>query len=235
MDEPSNDEAVSEPDLTDAEVASALIRVSNHYVDCCNVGVSADCCIDCHKAHENGHTNLATMEKLGPIPVETFLCCVFRSHWHGLSNFQKVDLLNELGSSLSDERDIQLNEDLVRDILLAIEAAVHEHDDASQVLMHLQVPGYGRETVSDQIEILDGYFVEAGKVSYANRDYWYPIRMTRKGWQFVDTVGDASVWKLTRRAMVRSAMVAGKRQTNRRLGLLLALSTMYAKQSERSR
>ncbi|KPX32209.1 MULTISPECIES: DUF2513 domain-containing protein [Pseudomonas syringae group] len=113
---------------------------------------------------------------------------------------------------------MKLDKDLVREILLAVEA--HDHP---QGWMTLALEGRESELVSYHVMLLD----EAGLLSGIslgglNHFEWQPKRLTYKGHEFLDTVRDGEVWRRTK-AGAEKAGVAG-------LGVLLELGKAYGKE-----
>ncbi|KWS19008.1 DUF2513 domain-containing protein [Pseudomonas syringae] len=113
---------------------------------------------------------------------------------------------------------MKLDKDLVREILLAVEA--HDHP---QGWMTLTLEGRESELVSYHVMLLD----EAGLLSGIslgglNHFEWQPKRLTYKGHEFLDTVRDGEVWRRTK-AGAEKAGVAG-------LGVLLELGKAYGKE-----
>lgn len=84
--------------------------------------------------------------------------------------------------------------DLVRDILLAIEAAPKNLD------RDLQLEGHDAELVSGHVKLLKqaGYIEEpftrfAGGVKFS-----YGLALTWEGHEFLETIRDPQIWKLTK-------------------------------------
>jgi hypothetical protein len=215
-------------ELSDDEIQFELQNSVDPYVGCFDIHACKTCCLDCHDAHDAERPNLTVMEMLGRIPVETFLCCTHREYWHGLSMSEKIELLNEAESDPNRPECLMVNEELVRDVLLAIEDAIEKHDDPSQAVSNLHVRHYGPQEVSDQIQILDGIMLEAEKVPDKEGEYWYAKRITQKGWQFLDAVRDANVWMLAKDELARRTLREGKRRTSQRVALLFELGRAYA-------
>jgi hypothetical protein len=113
---------------------------------------------------------------------------------------------------------MKLDKDLVREILLAVEA-----HDQPQGWMTLKLEGREPDLVSYHVMLLD----EAGLLSGISlgglsRFEWQPKRLTYKGHEFLDTVRDGEVWRRTK-AGAEKAGVAG-------LGVLLELGKAYGKE-----
>lgn len=113
---------------------------------------------------------------------------------------------------------MKLDKELVREILLAVEAY-----DEAQGWMELTIEGRTAEDVSYHVMLLD----EAGLLSGIslgglNHFEWQPRRLTYKGHEFLDTVRDPEVWRRTKEG-AEKAGVAG-------LGMLVELGKAYARQ-----
>ncbi|KPX27187.1 MULTISPECIES: DUF2513 domain-containing protein [Pseudomonas] len=113
---------------------------------------------------------------------------------------------------------MKLDKDLVREILLAIEAYAEPEG-----LIVLEIDDRPSEEVSYHVRLLD----EAGLLAALNtggmdRFRWQPQRLTYKGHEFLDTIRDGEVWRRTK-AGAEKAGVAG-------LGVLLELGKAYGKE-----
>lgn len=113
---------------------------------------------------------------------------------------------------------LKLDKELVREILLAVEA----HDEA-QGWMELTIEGRTAKDVSYHVMLLD----EAGLLSGIslggmNIFEWQPKRLTYKGHEFLDTVRDPEVWRRTKEG-AEKAGGAG-------LGILVEIGKAYGKQ-----
>lgn len=89
---------------------------------------------------------------------------------------------------------MKLDKDLVRDILLAIEAY-----DEPEGLIELHIDDRSPEEISYHVRLLD----EAGLLAALNTgglDHfrWQPLRLTYQGHEFIETVRDGEVWRLTK-------------------------------------
>jgi hypothetical protein len=89
---------------------------------------------------------------------------------------------------------MKLDKDLVREILLAIEAY-----DEPEGLIELHIDDRSPEEISYHVRLLD----EAGLLAALNTgglDHfrWQPLRLTYQGHEFLDTVRDGEVWRLTK-------------------------------------
>lgn len=113
---------------------------------------------------------------------------------------------------------MQLDKDLVREILLAVEA----HDEPEGLIV-LTIEDHSPEEVSYHVMHLN----EAGLLVALNtggidRFRWQPQRLTYQGHEFLDTVRDGEVWRRTK-AGAEQADGAG-------LSLLLQIGKAYGKQ-----
>lgn len=113
---------------------------------------------------------------------------------------------------------MKLDKDLVREILLAIEA--YEEPEG---LIEVQLDDHSPQEVSYHVRLLDeaGLLValETGGI---DRFRWQPMRLTYRGHEFLETVRDGEVWRRTK-AGAEKAGVGG-------LGLLLELGKSYGKE-----
>jgi hypothetical protein len=119
---------------------------------------------------------------------------------------------------------MKLDKDLVRVILLAIEA----HDQAPLGWMTLKVDGYTSELVSYHVMLLhEAGFIHAEKLGGLNKFKWEPKRLTYQGHEFLDTVRDGDVWELTKAGAEKVGSAS--------LGLMLELGKAYCKQALKDR
>lgn len=113
---------------------------------------------------------------------------------------------------------LKLEKELVREILLAVEA----HDEAHG-WMELTIEGRTAKEVSYHVMLLDeAGFLSGISLGGINHFEWQPRRLTYKGHEFLDTVRDPEVWRRTKEG-AEKAGVAG-------LGMLLELGKAYGKQ-----
>ena len=90
---------------------------------------------------------------------------------------------------------MKFDKDLMRDILLAVEA----HPEPSANYVPLDLPGYDAEVISYHVMLLDeGGFLKAMDVSDKSQLEWYPQRLTYSGHEFVATIRDGEVWGKTK-------------------------------------
>ncbi|MCQ2032236.1 DUF2513 domain-containing protein, partial [Stutzerimonas zhaodongensis] len=116
---------------------------------------------------------------------------------------------------------MKLDKDLVREILLAVEAS--DHDPRSWI--SLDVAGKTPMEVSYHIMLLH----DAGLIVGQSHNHlgpngfkWEAKHLTYRGHEFLDTVRDGEVWRRTK-AGAEKAGVAG-------LGVLLELGKAYGKE-----
>lgn len=113
---------------------------------------------------------------------------------------------------------MKLDKELVREILLAVEA----HDEAHG-WMELAIEGRTAKEVSYHVMLLDeAGFLSGISLGGINHFEWQPKRLTYTGHEFLDTVRDPEVWRRTKEG-AEKAGVAG-------LGVLLELGKAYGKQ-----
>lgn len=113
---------------------------------------------------------------------------------------------------------MKLDKDLVREILLTVEAY-----DQPQGWMTLNLEGREPDLVSYHVMLLDEAGLIIGeKLGGLNSFKWEPKRLTYEGHEFLDTVRDGEVWRRTK-AGAEQAGGAG-------LGFLLEIGKAYGKQ-----
>jgi hypothetical protein len=100
---------------------------------------------------------------------------------------------------------MKLDKDLVRDILLAVEAS--DHDPV--VWMTLDVPGHTLQELSYHVQLLDeaGY-LEAQNLSSMDGYEWQPKRLTYQGHEFLDTVRDPEMWRRTKEMATKAGVAS---------------------------
>ena len=114
---------------------------------------------------------------------------------------------------------MQLDQDLVREILLAIEA----HDQPPLGWMTLKLDGHAPELVSYHVMLLhEAGFILGEKLGGLNHFKWEPKRLTYQGHEFLDTVRDGEVWELTKTGAEKVGSAS--------LSLMLELGKAYGKQ-----
>ena len=90
---------------------------------------------------------------------------------------------------------MKLDKDLVRDILLALEA---DEGDPRE-LKNIEVPGWTDEQVAYTVCILaEGGLIEATDLSDMCNWDWRAQRLTYAGHEYVDTIRDGEVWRKTK-------------------------------------
>ena len=91
------------------------------------------------------------------------------------------------------------NPDLIRDLMLALEAA-----EGAELLRVPDVQGYARHEIDHHFRLL----VEAGLASAAHVSSdgrrWVAVRLTWSGHDYLDTIRDGRVWKHTKAAMKKT-------------------------------
>ncbi len=113
---------------------------------------------------------------------------------------------------------MKLNKDLVRDILLAVEA----HDEP-EGLIALEMNISSAEIVSYHVRLLDeAGLLDALDTGGMNCFKWQPTRLTYNGHEFLDIIRDDEVWKLTK--------TGSEKISSTRLSLMLELGKVYSKQ-----
>ncbi len=88
---------------------------------------------------------------------------------------------------------MKLNKDLVREILLQVEASPNP-DPRSEV--DISIAGHSEEEIAHHIQLLDeAGFVEAQDYSSHSGYDWRAKRLT---YEFLDTIRDAEAWRFTK-------------------------------------
>ncbi|VEF12393.1 Uncharacterised protein [Pseudomonas fluorescens] len=114
-----------------------------------------------------------------------------------------------------------LDKDLVREILLAVEASDHSPEEGIILALDNQKP----QDVSYHVMLLhEAGFLIGNDASFLSDIFpvWQAKRLTYKGHEFLDTIRDGEVWRRTK-AGAEKAGVAG-------LGVLLELGKAYGKE-----
>jgi hypothetical protein len=89
---------------------------------------------------------------------------------------------------------MKLDKDLVREILLQVEAYPHPMG-----WVELSVPGHSAEEIAHHVELLDeAEFIEAQDLTTMDGYDWRAKRLTYEGHEFLETVRDGEVWRLTK-------------------------------------
>lgn len=90
-----------------------------------------------------------------------------------------------------------LDKDLIREILLAIEA--DESDPRAPI--RLNVPGHTQEEIAYHVHLLaEAGFIQAIDFGSSDGYDWQAQRLTYNGHEFLDTVRDPEVWRETKDA-----------------------------------
>lgn len=114
---------------------------------------------------------------------------------------------------------MKLDKDLVREILLAVEA----HDKPPLGWMTLELGGHAPDLVSYHVMQLDGAgFIVGQKLGGMNSFKWEPKHLTYQGHEFLETIRDGEVWALTKNGAEKVGSAS--------LGLMLELGKAYGKQ-----
>jgi hypothetical protein len=116
---------------------------------------------------------------------------------------------------------MQLDKDLVREILLAVEASDHSPEEGITLSLENRTP----QEVSYHVMLLsEAGFIIGQDASFMEDVFpvWQVKRLTYRGHEFLDTVRDGEVWRRTK-AGAEKAGVAG-------IGVLLELGKAYGKE-----
>ncbi|UXL41077.1 DUF2513 domain-containing protein (plasmid) [Pseudomonas fragi] len=116
---------------------------------------------------------------------------------------------------------MKLDKDLVREILLAVEASKNDPKEGIDLVLKDRSP---REISYHVLLLTEAGFVLSRDAAYLADavSIWQPTRLTYKGHEFLDTVRNGEVWRRTK-AGAEKAGVAG-------LGVLLELGKAYGKE-----
>ena len=114
---------------------------------------------------------------------------------------------------------MKLDKDLVREILLAIEAS----DQTPDSWIDLAIDSHSEDEVSYHVMLLHeaGLIVAQDLCSMSDFD-WRPKRLTIRGHEFLDTVRDGEVWRRTKVGAEKAGVAS--------IGFLLELDKAYGKQ-----
>ena len=114
---------------------------------------------------------------------------------------------------------MKLDKDLVREILLAIEAS----DQTPDSWIDLAIDSHSEDEVSYHVMLLHeaGLIVAQDLCSMSDFD-WRPKRLTIRGHEFLDTVRDGEVWRRTKVGAEKAGVAS--------IGFLLELGKAYGKQ-----
>lgn len=114
---------------------------------------------------------------------------------------------------------MKLDKDLVREILLAIE----DSDKTPDSWIDLAIEDHTDEEVAYHVMLLHeaGFIVAQDLCSMSDFD-WRPKRMTIRGHEFLDTIRDREVWRLTKAGAEKAGGVS--------LAVMLEIGKAYGKQ-----
>ena len=113
---------------------------------------------------------------------------------------------------------MKLNKDLVRKILLAVEA--HEEPEG---LVALEMKKPSAEMISYHVRLLDeAGLLDAIDTGGMNCFKWQPTRLTYEGHEFVNIIRDDEVWELIK--------TGAEKVSSTSLSLMLELGKIYGKQ-----
>lgn len=119
---------------------------------------------------------------------------------------------------------MKLNKELVREILLAVEAS----DKTPDSWIDLIIEGHSEDVVSYHVMLLhEAGFVVGQDLSSMNSFDWRPKRLTIKGHEFLDTVRDREVWRMTKASVEKAGGVS--------LAVMFEIGKAYAKQMLKDR
>jgi hypothetical protein len=113
---------------------------------------------------------------------------------------------------------MKLDKDLVREILLQVEASPDPME-----MVNLSIPDHSQEEIAYHVQILDeAGFIEALNLTTMSGYDWRPRRLTYEGHEFLDTIRDAEAWRFTKET-AKNAGVAG-------IKTLFEIGKSYARQ-----
>lgn len=96
---------------------------------------------------------------------------------------------------------MRLDKDLVRELLLAVEA----DEDDPRAWVQLDIPGHDPMEVAYHVQILaEGGFLDATDASSMDTYDWRAKRLIYEGHEFLDTVRDPVVWRKTKELAVKA-------------------------------
>jgi hypothetical protein len=114
---------------------------------------------------------------------------------------------------------MKLDKDLVREILLAVEAS--EEDPLGWTELNLE--GWEALDVSYHVMLLHEAGLIVGQDLSADEGLeWLPKRLTYRGHEFLDTIRDREVWRLTKAGAEKAGGVS--------LAVMLEIGKAYGKQ-----
>lgn len=93
---------------------------------------------------------------------------------------------------------MKLNQDLIREILLAIEASDH---DPIEWIDNFAIQNQPERLVSYHVQLLhEAGFIEAIDLTTNSGYEWAPKRLTYQGHQFLDGIRDPKAWRYAKEA-----------------------------------
>ena len=114
---------------------------------------------------------------------------------------------------------MKLDKDLVREILLAIEA----NDKTPDSWINLAIESHTDDEVSYHVmQLHDAGFIVGKNLSSDSGFDWRPQRLTYHGHEFLDTIRDGEVWRRTKVGAEKAGVAS--------IGFLLELGKAYGKQ-----
>jgi len=115
---------------------------------------------------------------------------------------------------------MKLDQELVREILLAIEASKNDPKEGINLVLANRSP----RAISYHVLLLTeaGFILSRDAFPTHNTSLWQPTRLTYKGHEFLDTVRDEEIWRLTKTGAEKAGGVG--------LGVLLEVGKAYGKQ-----
>lgn len=114
---------------------------------------------------------------------------------------------------------MKLDKDLVRQILLSVEAS----NDAPVGWITLEIEGRSSDELSYHVMLLaEAGFIEAQDLSTLGEFEWQPTRLTYQGHEFLDTIRDSEVWRRTKAGAEKAGVAS--------VGFVWDLAKAYGKQ-----
>jgi hypothetical protein len=100
---------------------------------------------------------------------------------------------------------MKLDKDLVREILLAVETSDHD----PRGWMNLDLAGHSLQELSYHVQLLDeAGFLEAQELGSHDGYEWQPKRLTYEGHEFLDTIRDGEIWRLTKEGATKARVAS---------------------------
>ena len=101
---------------------------------------------------------------------------------------------------------MKLNKDLMREILLQIEASPNPMG-----WVDISIPEHTEEEIAHHIQLLhEAGFVEADDVTTLSGYDWRARRLTYKGHEYLDAIRDREVWRLTKEVGKKTGVASAK-------------------------